>query len=168
MRAYPRWFLTVLLASMLLIAVSGLLLTPTSLTMRFDMELPWRLAHGGSVMAAATHALAGFILMLLTGALWSVHMRSGWRRGQQRASGVGLGLSLLTLAATAVALYYLGDVSLAAGATLLHLAAGLALSGLFVWHWLYGRRVLGRHATGTELRTGQALVPQCRDAGRPR
>lgn len=167
MKAYPRGFLTVLLASLLLMAVSGLLLTPTSLTMRFDMELPWRLTHGGRLMTAATHAFAGFILMLLTGALWSVHMRSGWRRGRQRVSGVSLGLSLLTLAATAIALYYLGDDSLAAGAAFLHLAAGLMLSGLFVWHWAYGRRALVRHGAGTDGRTGPALAPQCQDAGRP-
>jgi len=140
MKGYPYGFVPALVGTLLLMFVTGVLLAPTTLVLRAELALPWRLPGSGRVLTAALHAAGGFALMLLLGALWSVHMRSGWRRRQQRASGVLLGTLLLVLAASAVAVYYLGDEALGTAAALVHLGAGMALAGPFGWHWLHGRR----------------------------
>lgn len=144
MKGYPKGFVTALVGALLLMFATGLLLAPTTLALRADVAVPWRLPGAGRIVVAALHAAGGFALMLLIGALWAVHMRSGWRRHQQRISGVMLGSLLMVLAASAVAVYYLGDESLGTAAALIHLGTGLALAGPFGWHWVHGRRASRR------------------------
>ena len=140
MKGYPGWFLAAVLGTLLLMFVSGCVLAPTTLVMRFDTDVPWRLPTDGRVLVAAMHAAAGFLAVMLLGSLWTVHMRSNWRRKRQRASGATLGVLLLLLAASAVAIYYAGDGDLGAAASLLHLGAGLAFAVPFGWHWAHARR----------------------------
>jgi hypothetical protein len=140
LKGYPRWFLPFLVATLLLLLASGLLLAPTTLLMRADIALEWRLPAPGRVGIAALHTVAGFAAMLLIGALWSVHMRSGWRRNRHRGSGLALALLLVLLCASAAAIFYLADETLGALAALLHLAAGIVLIAQFGWHWAKGRR----------------------------
>ena len=139
MKGYPKWFLRALGAATLLVWVTGGLLAPTTLVLRANAEIA-RLPGSARVLMAALHAAGGMALTLLVGALWSVHMRGGWRRRRQRASGLLLGLMLLLLMITAVGIYYLGDETWAATAAFVHLAIGLALAGPFGWHWVKGRR----------------------------
>jgi len=140
MKGYPRNFLPALLGTVLLVFASGLLLVPNTLAIRVDVDLGWQVGGAGRVWTAALHAAAGFAAMLLVGALWSVHMRTGWRRRQHRASGLLVGLLFVLLAVTAVAVYYVGDEGLGTAAALLHLLLGGLLAGAFGWHWLRGRR----------------------------
>ncbi|MDI1259659.1 hypothetical protein [Aquabacterium sp.] len=139
MKGYPKWFLRALAGVMLLAFVTGGLLAPTTLVLRANAEIA-RLPGSARVLMAALHAVGGFALALLMGALWSVHMRAGWRRRRQRASGLLLSMMILLLMITAVAIYYLGDEAWAATAAFVHLATGLALAGPFGWHWVKGRR----------------------------
>lgn len=146
MTNYPRWFVPWLLATLLAMLASGLLLAPGTLALRTEWwSMAWHLPGNARVPVAALHAAGGFASMLLMGALWSMHMRSGWRRRRQRVSGTVVGVMLLLLAATAVAVYYLGDETLAAVAALTHLVIGLGLVGPFMWHWLRGRRSPAAH-----------------------
>lgn len=140
MKGYPRWFMPALIATLLIILISGLLLAPTTLMMRAELDVGWRLPAPARVACAALHTLSGFAAMLLVGAVWSVHMRSGWRRRKHRASGFFLTLLLLLLSASAVALFYLADETLGMLAALLHLVLGLGLVAQFGWHWARGRR----------------------------
>jgi heme A synthase len=140
MTNYPKWFVPALVGTLLLMFASGMLLAPTTLTMRAEWDLPWRLPGNARVPVAALHAAGGFVSMLLIGALWSVHMRSGWRRRKQRVSGTVLGGLLLLLAATALAVYYVGDDTLGSAAAVAHLILGLALAVPFAWHWARGRK----------------------------
>jgi hypothetical protein len=166
MKGYPRWFVTVLMSALGVMFVSGLLLAPTTLAMRADIGLPWRLPGSGRVLTAALHAAGGFALTLLVGALWSVHMRSGWRRRRQRLSGFLLGSLLLALAASAVAVYYVGEETLGAATAIVHLALGLLLALAFGWHWVLGRRTHRRgHAPA---RAHAPHLPPHRHVVRPR
>jgi hypothetical protein len=140
MKGYPRGFRRLLLATLLAVALSGLLLVPTLLTMRADVELAWRLPASGRVGMAALHAGVGMLLLALCGALWSVHMRAGWRKHRQRGSGGTLTVAITTLALSALALYYAGDETWSTAAAWIHLAAGLALAGVFGWHWRCAHR----------------------------
>jgi hypothetical protein len=128
MKGYPSWFLSAVLGALLVVFVSGCLLAPTTLVMRIDVDLAWRLPGAGRVLVAAMHAGVGFIVIMLLGSLWTVHMRSHWRRQRQRISGAATGILLLVLAASAVAVYYLGDEMLGNAAALIHLGVGLALA----------------------------------------
>lgn len=140
MTHYPAGFRTALLAVLAAVCASGLALAPTTLAVRVDWDLPWRLAGGERLWAAALHCAFGFAAAAFAGALWSLHMRSGWRRRRQRPSGALLAATLVLLAATAVAVYYLGDDRLATIGALLHLGAGVAATAVFLWHWRRGRR----------------------------
>lgn len=146
MKGYPRWFLATLVGTLLMILVSGLLLAPTTLMMRAEVMVMWRLPGAARVATVALHTAAGFAAMLLIGAVWSVHMRSGWRRRKHRASGLTLALGLVVLCASAVAIFYLADEALGAMAALLHLAVGIGLVGQFGWHWVRGRRSHRQHS----------------------
>jgi hypothetical protein len=141
MKGYPKWFLPGLTCTLLLMLATGVLLAPTTLAMRADIALPWRLPGSSRIFCAAAHASGGLALMLFVGALWSMHMRSGWRRGKQRGSGLILVTLCLILAASAVVVYYAGEENLGVAAALLHLGAGLVLVGPFGWHWWHGRQV---------------------------
>ncbi|HEX8613987.1 MAG TPA: hypothetical protein VF800_22140 [Telluria sp.] len=144
MKGYPAWFVRALLGALLLVFVSGCLLAPTTLVMRFEIDLAWRLPGAGRVVSAAMHAAAGFVVLMMLGALWSVHMRAGWRKRRQRGSGATLGVMLVLLAASAVAIYYAGEDALGSGAALLHVALGVALLLPFGWHWVHARRTAGK------------------------
>ncbi|WP_426101144.1 hypothetical protein [Massilia sp. TSP1-1-2] len=156
MKGYPGWFVTALLGALLLVFASGCLLAPTTLVMRFDTDIAWRLPGTGRVLVAAAHAGAGFLVMMLLGSLWTVHMRGNWRRARQRISGSVLGAAMLILAVTAVGVYYLGDDTLGNAAALLHLGTGLALCVPFGWHWVLARRAARADATS---RSGGATRP---------
>jgi hypothetical protein len=143
MKGYPEWFVPVLVGTVLLMFATGLLLAPTTLALRASLAMP-RLPGAGRIAMAALHAAAGFALMLLLGALWAVHIRSGWRRRKQRTSGLMLGGALLVLAASALGVYYISDESLSGAAAFIHLGVGVALAGPFGWHWLRGRRLRRR------------------------
>lgn len=145
MNNYPAWFRPGLLVALALLLLSGLLLAPTTLLLRADLDIGWRLDGGGRVWAAAAHALAGMGLCFALGALWAVHMRSGWRRRRQRRSGGLLAASFCVLSLSAVGVYYLGDEAWANAAAVGHLGIGLAASAAFGWHWWRGKHRRRRH-----------------------
>lgn len=149
MKGYPRGFLPTLLLAMAAIFLSGLLLAPTTLELRLDWELPWRLPGERRVALAALHAASGFLVLMLTGALWTGHMRSGWRRRKQRGSGLMVVVPMLLLAVTAVAVYYLGDEGWATISALAHLGLGLLLVLPFGWHGWRGHRHAASQRHGT-------------------
>ncbi|NHZ63056.1 hypothetical protein [Massilia genomosp. 1] len=158
MKGYPAWFVRALLGALLLLFVSGCLMAPTTLLMRFEMELAWRLPGAGRVVTAAMHATGGFVVLMMLGALWSVHMRAGWRKRRQRGSGATLGIMLVLLAASAVAIYYAGDDALGSGAALVHLAMGAALLPTFGWHWVHARRASRKAAIPDSVRAPAGTV----------
>lgn len=139
MKDYPRGFLPVLLGVFGTTGLTGLLLGPTTLALRAQWELPWRLSGAGRLGTAALHVAAVFVLLFLVGALWSLHMRRSWQRQQRRGSGGALVSSLMLLVLSAPGVSYAGDEGLANGAAYLHLAAGAALLGLLARHALPGR-----------------------------
>ena len=139
MKGYSRGFRPLLWSVCAAVASSGLLL-PTTLVLRFEWALPWRLPGAARIGVAALHATASFALLALIGALWSIHMRAGWRRRRQRISGSLLVSAFVLLAVSAVGLYYLGDGGAADTTALLHVALGLAVCLPLALHTVRGRR----------------------------
>jgi hypothetical protein len=144
-KGYPRWFQPALLAGSLGLYLSGCLLAPTTLQLRAEWELAWRLGADARIGMAALHAVLAFAVLMFVGALWSVHMRSGWRRHRHKGSGLLVVLPTLLLALTGVGVYYLADEALSNLAALVHLVLGMPLLLPFVWHLVAGRRLRRRH-----------------------
>ncbi|MEW6705417.1 MAG: hypothetical protein AB1430_11245 [Pseudomonadota bacterium] len=145
MKGYPGWFRPSLIGMSLGLYLSGCLLAPTTLQLRAVWSVGWRLGAGARVGVVALHAALALLAMLFVGALWSVHMRSGWRRRRSKASGLLLALATLLLALTGLGIYYLADEQWANVAAFVHLVAGLALLVPFVWHVAAGQRLRRRH-----------------------
>jgi cation transport ATPase len=91
--------------------------------------------HGGAAMA----------MLVLLGALLPLHVRVGWRRRRNRASGALMVAANAILAATAFGLYYAGSDALRHWTSELHIALGFVLPLAVAGHVLRGRR--GRRAT---------------------
>lgn len=144
MRGYPGWFYPFLLSVVAALLLTGCLLLPGALETRLAWETPWRLRGDPQIGVLALHLLASFAMVALIGALWGVHMRAGWRHKKNWRSGLLMSVLVLVLLLSAVGLYYLADEALALDASLVHMAAGLLLPVLLVYHMVKGRR-LHRH-----------------------
>ncbi|WP_341677562.1 hypothetical protein [Niveibacterium sp. SC-1] len=146
MKGYPRRFYYWLMAAFAGLGVSGLVLTPTTLMLRFDTSLAWRIAAESRVFVAAVHAACGFVVSWIFGALWTVHIRAGWRQRRQLGSGLTLASALLGLILTGVGIYYLASDAWANAAAGLHVALGLGGIAVFGWHAWKGHRLRRRAA----------------------
>lgn len=135
MKGYPRRFGALLIGVVALTWITGLLLAPTTLALHASIELPWRLPGAARVGVVAAHLGAALVFVFLGGALWSLHMRQGWRHGRQRRSGLAMASLLIVATGSAVAVLYAGSEWLADGAALLHLGSGLAFVLPLAPHW---------------------------------
>lgn len=141
MKGYPRWFTTGLVNVIILILfVSGIILMPTAFENHLEWEMPWRVSASGRIGVAATHAFFAFLTAMLLGALWSIHMRSEWRKGGNRFSAVLMLLIFASLFLSGIGLYYFGDSDLTYLASLTHIIGGLFLVFPFFWHVVIYKR----------------------------
>jgi hypothetical protein len=86
------------------------------------------------------HGSAAMPMIWLIGVIWTAHIRRGWREQINRTSGLLMLLSMALLALTAAMLYYAGNDSIRAFASITHWLVGIALAlGLPLHIWL-GRR----------------------------
>ena len=134
MKGYPRWFFALLLFIFAALFITGVLLTPTSLDLRLEWDVPWRLGADWHIAVAATHTAVAFVMLMLLGALLGIHARAGLRRRRNVYSGLALVAIMAVLMATAVGIYYLGDEQMAMMTALTHLAVGLGAPLLFGYH----------------------------------
>lgn len=141
MTGYPKWFSRLLWWVSVLLLATGLLLIPTMLDMRLEWDVPWRLEGDQRVYVAAAHFVVGFALIWVTGALWTVHMRHGWRRKQNRLTGALLAGGLAVLILTAAGALYAGDEALSLWSSLGHTLLGLTGVVLMPAHYLIGRSI---------------------------
>ena len=138
MKGYPKWFngnLVTLIFSILFL--SGILLIPTTIEMRLEWPVIWRLEAESRLVIAALHAVFAFFVFGLLGALWSIHMRYEWKRDHNRKSAVALLIVLAILFITGIGIYYVGHETLALNSALAHSAVGLVLPIFYFWHILY-------------------------------
>ena len=139
MKAYPSWFLPLLLTTITVLIVSGLLLIPTTLEMRFMQNMSWRLSGSLRLMDVATHTSVSYLMMMLIGALAMIHMRAGWRKQHNHISGVLLLTVFLILLLSGLGLLYFGEESWILTASVAHIAAGVGIIGFAAVHIVKGR-----------------------------
>ncbi|OYV37341.1 MAG: hypothetical protein B7Z83_04960 [Thiomonas sp. 20-64-5] len=144
MKTYPRSFAPVLHATMLVLLGTGLVLAPGALHMRIEWDMPWFLSSGLRVWVAALHALCFLLMFGLIGALWTVHIRAGWVRRENLASGALLLVVFGLLGLSGLGLYYAGGEALPAWSAVAHLLAGGLLPVLYAAHRLGARAAAAR------------------------
>lgn len=140
MKGYPKWFSSTLVSSVLgLLFLTGLILAPTTLQLRLEWDVPWRLHEGYRIAVSALHAFSSILTLVLVGALASIHMRQGWVKRQRRLTGVIMITSLTLLSLTGLGIYYLGSEKLAFVSGVSHLVVGVLLFFVATLHILTKR-----------------------------
>jgi hypothetical protein len=97
----------------------------------------WQFAGAYLLMV---HGGAAMVTLMLLGALVPLHMRRGWRRGQNRLTGGTMLICNAALILTSFGLYYAGSEVLRPWMSNIHIGFGLGLPFLFLIHVTVGRR----------------------------
>ena len=138
MKGYPKWFSVIFISSIVfLLSLTGLLLAPTTLSLRFSLPIMWRLVGEQHGYIAAIHVVVGLISFALVGALWSLHMRQEWKRKQKRMSGVFLNLLMVILGLTGIFIYYVTNEYWLLLTSTSHLVAGIVLVLIYLLHAIF-------------------------------
>ncbi|MDX1914350.1 MAG: hypothetical protein SFU55_02100 [Methylophilus sp.] len=116
--------------------VTGMMLAPTTLALKLEWSVPWRLSSDWHIGMSAMHVTFSFMTLMYIGALWTIHMRSGWGKRKNQITGLIMLLIFLTLTLTGLGIYYLGDESLSTYASGIHLIAGLSIPLCFGLHYI--------------------------------
>ncbi|MCB1228920.1 MAG: hypothetical protein KDN19_01565 [Verrucomicrobiae bacterium] len=140
MKGYPKHFKTVLLSTFAALVASGLTLAPGLLMFRLDLDVPDWASPFERTSVAAIHVGAALLTCFFVGSLWSIHMRTGWKRRKNHRSGTLLCTAFLVLAASGLGGLYFGDELLARGNAIVHLSAGIILPSILIFHSLAWRR----------------------------
>jgi len=141
LNAYPKGFYAGLVATMLVVLLSGAWLIPSLLEMRLGLDSPVHVGGSARLTGAFVHAFAGFVFIGFTGALVTVHMRVGWRCRRNHLSGIGLVVLIAGILVSAMGVYYAGNETLSIFSSVGHLLSSLLAVGAFAWHFLHGRRI---------------------------
>lgn len=83
------------------------------------------------------HGISAYVLLWIAGRLFSLHQQGNWQAKRNRASGLGLSVALLLLAASGLTLYYPPHEDWRDAISMLHQALGATLVLLLPLHvWL--------------------------------
>lgn len=132
-----------------LLLLSGLLLIPAFLVFRWETDaynmMDWAITSGTLRHSITVfHAILGWGSLALVGALWTIHMRSHWRRHENRINGLTFALIWLSLMGSALGIYYFGDPDWSQYSSLIHTAFGVLLPVALIFHRINGRKSLAR------------------------
>ena len=92
------------------------------------------------------HGIVGYAAAVAVGTFLSQHVPAGWRAGRNVATGLSVAVLFAALMSTALVLYYSGEESLRAFASLAHQILGLGLILAVPLH-VGRRRELSRRAS---------------------
>ena len=113
------------------------------------------------------HGGAAMLFLLLLGALVALHVRIGWRLGNNRASGTVMLTVNAVLVVTAFGLYYAGSETLRPWISDIHIAIGLGFPLLLGLHAFLGRRsVRAARRAAAARSTAEPAVGDCTRARR--
>lgn len=138
MKTYPTWFPGFIITTMTTLFLTGLLLTPTTLDMRLEWDMPWRLTSEQRLYTVAAHVLFSYVMLCLFGAIWRIHILVGMKLKQKLVSGFSLTGIMIILAITGVGIFYLGNDTASVVASVTHLLLGTLIIFFFLFHILIG------------------------------
>jgi len=144
-KGYPGHFYSILMLTIAALFITGCLLVPTTLNLKLEWDVPWRLSSEQHISMAAAHATLSLLMAAIIGALWSIHMRAGWRRRKNHHSGLSLLIIMVLLGITAMGIYYFGDEQFSMLSSVTHMLMGIAIPVLLLVHVIYGRKSQAHH-----------------------
>jgi cation transport ATPase len=162
-KGYPRRFLPSLIGLVVALTVSGALLVPTALELRFGWDVAWRLPGQQRLWVAGLHTAAALLICAFIGALWSIHVRVGWRSRRHLRSGLATIGLLGGAALTTLGVFYVGDESWLVSASAAHILLGTGSTILVAVHW--GVSILERARRREPIRSAMQSQPTSRAAG---
>ena len=147
MNGYPKHFLIFIFVIMVTLLISGILLVPAFLFFRMESDTQWlmdfRFSSGNLRHLTTTlHAISGWMMVWLMGAIWTIHMRSHWRRHENRLSGIVFTSVWAILIVSSLGIYYFGDPDLSKLSSLIHVSLGLLIPFALLAHRKTGRKSL--------------------------
>jgi hypothetical protein len=135
MKRYPKWFNKKLIIGIFATSfLSGLLLAPTTLQMRLQFEVPWRLLADLRAPVALVHSLFGLLMFWLLGSLSTIHIQNEWKTARKRYSGLSLTILWIFLGMTGIGIYYVSGEAILILTSVGHLFFGILLLFYFLWH----------------------------------
>ncbi len=140
MKSYPSWFTGFIIITIFTLFITGLLLTPTTLDMRLEWDVPWRLTADQRLYTVACHVAFSYIMLCLFGAIWRIHILIGMKLKQKIYSGLSLTTIMIVLTVTGVGIFYLGNETASEIASLSHLLFGTIIIFFFLFHILTGKK----------------------------
>lgn len=140
LKGYTKQFYTILMLTIIVLFITGCLLLPTTLNLKLEWDVPWRLSSEQHIGMAAAHATLSLLMAGIIGALWSIHMRAGWKRRRNHLTGFSLLIIMVLLGITAIGIYYLGDEQSSVFSSAAHAIMGVAIPFVLVIHIVFGRR----------------------------
>lgn len=144
-KGYPGHFYSILMLTIAALFITGCLLVPTTLNLKLEWDVPWRLSSEQHIGMAAAHATLSLLMAAIIGALWSIHMRAGWRRRKNHHSGLSLLIIMVLLGISAMGIYYFGDEQSSMLSSVTHMLMGIAIPVLLLVHVIYGRKSQAHH-----------------------
>ncbi|MDG4811976.1 hypothetical protein P8629_03050 [Hydrogenovibrio sp. 3SP14C1] len=147
MNGYPKHFLFFVFALMIVLLISGILLVPAFLFFRMESDIEWLMSFpfsSGHLRQTTTmlHAISGWLMVWLIGAIWTIHIRSHWRRHENRLSGTFFSSVWAILIVSSLGIYYFGDPDLSTLSSLIHVSLGLLVPFALLAHRKTGRKSL--------------------------
>jgi cation transport ATPase len=134
LKGYPKQFYTILMLIITALFVTGCLLLPTTLNLKLEWDVPWRLSSDQHINMAAAHAILSLLMVGIIGALWSIHMRMGWKRRRNYLTGFSLLVIMVLLGVTAIGIYYLGGEQASVFSSVGHAVMGVAIPFVLAIH----------------------------------
>lgn len=147
MNGYSKLFHSLLIATLVILFISGLFLIPAFMIFRLEWNIEsimeWPIISG-DIRSTITvlHSIFGWLMIWLTGALWSIHMRSHWRLKENRTNGMMLNLLIALLLASTLGMYYFGDELLSLYSSIVHSILGILFPLTIFLHRHQGKKSL--------------------------
>jgi hypothetical protein len=149
MNGYPKLFLPFLMNTTLILFVSGILLIPAFLLFRVQWDSDWlmdlAISSGDSrEWITVIHALFGWIMLWLLGTLWSLHMRSHWRRNENCKNGALFATYWALIIFSSLGIYYFGNELLSQYSSILHVLLGVLMPIGLIFHRSKGKKSISK------------------------
>ncbi|WP_024851811.1 hypothetical protein [Hydrogenovibrio kuenenii] len=147
MNGYPKGFLISLITVSLLLIITGLLLIPAFLVFRLEQEQDWLMnlsIASGNLRQNLTvfHAIFGWTMVWFIGALWSIHIRSHWRKHENRINGIAFLIIWAVLIISALGIYYFGTPDWSKTSSIIHVLFGVIVPFMLIAHKIIGKKTL--------------------------
>ena len=150
MRGYPKWFPRILFLVIAVAALAGIALIPNFLFYKMEWFEDQPMDGKMRMNIASIHVTAAVCLTFLFGAVWTIHMRHGWRMKLHRVSGTLFVAAFALLALSGIGSWYFSNETLIRWNGILHVASGISLILMAVVHpvlgWLHKRRIARERA----------------------